>query len=96
MGTRGIDRGAFRHDGPLARYWWAWTLVAAGLYSGMGFMFVAGYEWPLHDTLFLAETALVVVLGAGAKAAVVFFAGVAICWSLTAALRRVPAARTIV
>ena len=31
IGARGLERSAFRADGPFAKRWWAWML--AGLFS---------------------------------------------------------------
>ena len=46
--------------------------------------------------IWLQYAVLRVDLGPGAKASIVFFGGLAICWALTAALRRIPAVRKVI
>ena len=142
VGSRGLKRGAFRSDGPFAKYWWAWVLAGAGSYAGLTWIFTAAPQSPLVRYVFLAEMALMVMaltavfvrfgrrsvrilnslsvnsygiylvhylviiwlqyavlrtqMGAGAKAAIVFFGGLALCWGSIAALRRIPVVRKIV
>ena len=141
-GARGIDRGAFRAEGHMAKYWWIWGFLALVAVSAIAFPFMTGRELPLERYVVLAETTLVVMalmsvfarlarksvpvfsslsansygiyivhyavivwlqyailrieLNAWLKAVIVFIEGVAICWSLVAGVRRIPAIRKIV
>lgn len=61
MGARGLERGAFRRDGALAKYWWAWALAAAGAYAGLSWIFTAAPTSPWVRYIFLAEMALMVM-----------------------------------
>lgn len=134
MGARGLERSALRRGGPLAKYWWAWTLAGAASYAGLSWIFTSAPTSAWIRYIFLAEMALMVMaltalfvrfagkpnrilsnlsansygiyllhylviiwlqyailrvdLAVGWKAAIVFFGGLAICWSATAALRR--------
>lgn len=142
VGSRGLERSAFRRDGHLAKYWWAWTLAGAGAYTGLSWIFTAAPTSAWIRYIFLAEMALMVMaltalfvrfaqrpkrilnslsansygiylvhylviiwlqyailrvdLVAGWKAAIVFFGGLAVCWGLTAAVRRIPAVRKLI
>ena len=142
MGGRGIERGAFRVEGPLAKYWWVWGLLALVAVFAIAFPFMTGRELPLETYVVLAETMLIAValisvfvrfarksvpvlgslssnsygiyivhyaviiwlqyailrieLNAWHKVAIVFIGGVAICWSLVAGVKRIPAIRKIV
>jgi len=60
LGSRGLTRSAFRSDGPLARYCWAWVLAGAGSYAGLTWIFTAAPQSPLVRYVFLAEMALMV------------------------------------
>ena len=139
VGSRGLERSAFRRDGSLAKFWWAWALAGAGAYAGLSWIFTDAPTSPWVRYVFLAEMALMVMalvavfvrfarrsvraldslsansygiyllhylviiwlqyavlrlkLAAGWKAGIVFFGGLAICWIVTAALRRIPAVR---
>jgi peptidoglycan/LPS O-acetylase OafA/YrhL len=142
IGSRGLERSAFRPDGALARYWWAWVLAGAASYAGLTWIFTAAPQSPWVRYVFLAEMALMIMalaalfvrfarrslrpldnlssssygiyllhyvaviwlqyallrvnLSAGLKATIVFFAGLALCWSAVAALRRIPAVRRVI
>jgi len=142
LGSRGLQRSAFRSDGPIAKYWWAWVFAGAASYAGLTWIFTANPTSPWVRYIFLAEMALMVmalvavfvrfgqrsvrilksigrnsygmylihylviiwlqyaVLRAsfpvGVKFAIVFVGGIAICWGLTAALRRIPLVRKII
>jgi peptidoglycan/LPS O-acetylase OafA/YrhL len=142
VGARGLERGAFRSDGPFAKYWWAWLLGGAGSYGILTWIYSSNPATPWAKYIFLIEAALVVlgltalflrlfrkrsrVLGSfsansygvylihyvviiwfqyavlrtpwslGAKFAFVFCGGVAACWAITAAVRRIPAVRKII
>ena len=139
IGSRGLERSAFRGDGSFAKYWWAWVLAGAGSYAGLTWIFTAAPTSPWVRYVFLAEMVLMVMaltavfvrfarrsvrvlnslsansygiylvhylviiwlqyavlrlkLAAGWKAGIVFFGGLAICWIVIAALRRIPAVR---
>lgn len=142
LGSRGLEKGAFRSDGNLAKYWWAWALAAAGSYAGLSWIFTAAPTSFWLRYIFLAEMALMVMgltalfvrfaskgnrvlnnlsknshgiyllhylviiwlqyavlrvdLAAGWKATIVFFGGLAICWIVTASLRRIPLVRKVI
>jgi peptidoglycan/LPS O-acetylase OafA/YrhL len=142
LGSRGLERGALRSDGPIAKTWWAWVLAGAASYAGLTWIFTGAPTSPLVRYVFLAEMALMVMaltalfvrfarrsvrvlnslsansygiylihylvviwlqyavlrvgISAGAKFAIVFFGGLAICWGSIAALRRIPAVRRII
>jgi len=142
IGARGLERGAFRADGPFARRWWAWLLAALLSYTGLALVFESAPQSPLGKYLFVVEMALVVLgltsvfvrfarrrvpvldslsansygiylihylvviwmqyallridLPAIAKAAIVFFGGLAFCWGSIAALRRIRAVAKII
>jgi peptidoglycan/LPS O-acetylase OafA/YrhL len=62
VGARGLNRGAFRSDGPFARYWWAWLLAGAGSYGFLTWIFSSpdlASKWGMY--VFLVEAALVVL-----------------------------------
>jgi len=61
IGSRRLDRGAFRSDGPIAKYWWAWVLAGAASYAGLTWIFTANPTSPLVRYVFLAEMALMVM-----------------------------------
>ena len=142
LGSRGLNRSAFRSDGPIAKTWWAWVLAGAASYAGLTWIFTAAPTSPWVRYVFLAEMALMVMaltavfvrfgwrsvrvlnslssssygiylvhypviiwlqyavlrtgMSAGAKFAIVFCGGVAACWAITAAIRRIPAVRKII
>ena len=142
LGSRGLTRSAFRGDGPLARYWWAWVLAGAASYAGLTWIFTANPTSPWVRYIFLGEMALMVMaltalfvrfagrgnrilnslsrssygiyivhylviiwlqyavlrvnLVVGAKFAIVFFGGLALCWGSIAALRRIRAVAKII
>jgi peptidoglycan/LPS O-acetylase OafA/YrhL len=61
IGARGLTRGAFRSDGALAQYWWAWVLAGAGSYAGLTWIFTAAPTSPFVRYVFLAEMALMIM-----------------------------------
>jgi len=61
LGSRGLDRGAFRSDGPIAKYWWAWVLAGAASYAGLTWIFTSNPTSPFVRYIFLAEMALMVM-----------------------------------
>jgi peptidoglycan/LPS O-acetylase OafA/YrhL len=142
VGSRGLERGAFRSDGPFAKYWWAWLLAGAGSYGILTWVYSSDVASSLSVYVFLIEAALVVLgltalflrvfrkpvrvldnlsrnsygmylihylvilwlqyavlrtsLHVGVKFAIVFCGGVALCWAITAALRRIGLVRKVV
>ena len=60
-GVQGFDRSAFRADGPVAKYWWVWVLLAFAAVFAVAFPFMTSLTLPLEPYVFLAETALVVM-----------------------------------
>jgi len=60
LGSRGLDRSAFRSDGPIAKYWWAWVLAGAASYAGLTWIFTANPTSPFVRYVFLAEMVLMV------------------------------------
>jgi glucan biosynthesis protein C len=142
VGARGLERSAFRVDGPFAKRWWAWLLAWLLSYGGLTLAFLSAPQSPLARYIFIVEMALAVLgltavfvrfaqrhvpvldslsansygiyiihylvviwlqyallridLPAVVKGAIVFFGGLALCWGLIAALRRIrPVARII-
>jgi peptidoglycan/LPS O-acetylase OafA/YrhL len=135
IGARGLERSAFRPDGPFAKRWWAWLLAWLLSYGGLTLAFVMAPQSPMAMYIFIVEMALAVLglsavfvrfarrpvpildslsansygiyiihylvviwlqyallpidLPAIAKGAIVFFGGLALCWGLVAALRRI-------
>jgi len=135
IGARGLERSAFRADGPFAKRWWAWMLAGLLSYGALAVAFVSAPQSPLSRYIFVVEMALVVLgltsvfvrfarrhvpildslsansygiyllhylvviwlqyavlrieLPAVTKGAIVFLAGLALCWGSTAALRRI-------
>jgi len=62
VGARGLERGAFRSDGPFATYWWAWLLAAVGSYGVLTWIFSSPELSPRFGVyVFLIEAALVVL-----------------------------------
>jgi len=61
VGSRGLERGAFRSDGPFAKYWWAWVLAGAGSYGILTWVFSLDLASSLEVYVFLIEAALVVL-----------------------------------
>jgi len=62
IGARGLEKGAFRSDGPFAKYWWAWLLGAAGSYGILTWVFSApDLSSRFGVYVFLIEAALVVI-----------------------------------
>jgi len=61
VGARGLDRSAFRSDGPFAKYWWAWLLAGAGSYGILSWVFSSSLSATLGVYVFLIEAALVVL-----------------------------------
>lgn len=61
LGARGLTRSAFRSDGLLAKYWWAWVLAGAASYAGLTWIFTANPTSPFVRYIFLAEMALMVI-----------------------------------
>jgi len=61
LGSRGLERGAFRRDGPIAKCWWAWVLAGIGSYAALSWVFTSHPTSPLLVYVFLAEVALVVM-----------------------------------
>jgi peptidoglycan/LPS O-acetylase OafA/YrhL len=62
VGARGLNRGAFRSDGPFAKHWWAWLLAGAGSYGFLTWIFSSpdlASKWGVY--VFLIEAALVVL-----------------------------------
>jgi membrane-bound acyltransferase YfiQ involved in biofilm formation len=142
IGARGLERGAFRVDGPFAKRWWAWLLAWLLSYAGLTLAFVSAPQAPLARYIFVLEMALAVLgltavfvrfaqrhvpildslsansygiyiihylvviwlqyallridLPAVVKGAIVFFGGLALCWGLIAALRRIRAVARII
>jgi len=142
IGARGLERGAFRADGPFAKRWWAWLLAWLLSYVALTLAFVSAPQSPLARYIFVVEMALAVLgltavfvrfarrhvpvldslsansygiyiihypvviwlqyavlridLPAVVKGAVVFFGGLALCWGLIAALRRIRAVARII
>ena len=142
IGARGLERSAFRADGPFAKRWWAWLLAWLLSYGGLTLAFVLAPQSPLVWYIFVVEMALAVLgltavfvrfarrhvpildslsansygiyiihylvviwlqyavlridLPAVVKGAIVFFGGLALCWGLMAALRRIGAVARII
>ena len=142
IGARGLERGAFRADGPFAKRWWAWLLAGLVSYGGLALAFELAPQSPLLTYILVVEMALLVLsltsvfvrfarrrvpildslsansygiyiihylvmiwlqyavlrtdLPAVAKAAIVFFGGLALCWGSIAALRRIRAVARII
>ncbi len=142
IGARGLERSAFRADGPFAKRWWAWLLAWLLSYAGLTLAFVLAPQSPLAKYIFVVEMALAVLglttvfvrfarrhvpvldslsansygiyiihylvviwlqyavlridLPAVVKGAIVFFGGLALCWGLIAALRRIRAVARII
>jgi len=142
LGARGLERGAFRADGPFTKRWWAWLLAGLLSYSGLALVYQSAPQSPLARYVFIVEMALVVLgltsvfvrfaqrrvpvldslsansygiyiihylvmiwlqyavlridLPAIAKASIVFFYGLALCWGSIAALRRIRAVARII
>jgi glucan biosynthesis protein C len=142
IGARGLERSAFRADGPFAKRWWAWLLAWLLSYAGLTLAFVSAPQSPLTRYLFVVEMALAVLgltavfvrfarrhvpvldslsansygiyiihylvviwlqyavlridLPAVVKGAIVFFGGLALCWVLIAALRRIRAVARVI
>jgi peptidoglycan/LPS O-acetylase OafA/YrhL len=142
IGARGLERGAFRADGPFAKRWWAWLLAGLLSYGALALAFGSAPQSALARYIFVLEMALVVLgltsvfvrfarrhvpvldslsansygiyiihylvmiwlqyavlridLPAVAKAAIVFFGGLALCWGSIAALRRIRAVARII
>ena len=61
IGARGLERGAFRADGPFAKRWWAWMLAGLFSYVGLSAIFVSAPQSPLVTPIFILEMALVVL-----------------------------------
>lgn len=61
LGARGLTRSAFRSDGLLAKYWWAWVLAGAASYAGLTWIFTSNPTSPFVRYIFLAEMALMVI-----------------------------------
>jgi len=61
VGARGLERGAFRSDGPFAKHWWAWLLGGAGSYAVLAWIYSANPASPWAKYVFLIEAALVVL-----------------------------------
>jgi len=61
VGARGLERGAFRSDGPFVKHWWAWLLAAAGSYGVLTWIYSAAPQSPWAKYVFLIEAALVVL-----------------------------------
>jgi len=142
IGARGLERSAFRADGPFAKRWWAWLLAWLLSYGGLTLAFLSAPQSPLARYIFIVEMALAVLgltavfvrfarrhvpvldslsansygiyiihylvviwlqyavlridLPAVVKGAIVFFGGLALCWGLIAALRRIRAVARII
>ena len=61
IGARGLERGAFRADGPFAKRWWAWMLAGLFSYAGLSAIFVSAPQSPLVTPIFILEMALAVL-----------------------------------
>jgi len=61
VGARGLERGAFRPDGPFVKYWWAWLLAGAGSYGVLTWIFSSELAASLGVYAFLIEATLVVL-----------------------------------
>ena len=61
IGSRGLERSAFRSDGSLAKYWWLWVLAGAGSCAGLTWIFTAAPASPFVRYVFLAEMALMIM-----------------------------------
>jgi len=61
IGARGLERGAFRADGPFAKRWWAWVLAGLLSYGGLALAFVLVPQSPLLRYIFVVEMALLVL-----------------------------------
>jgi peptidoglycan/LPS O-acetylase OafA/YrhL len=142
IGARGLERSAFRADGPFAKRWWVWLLAWLLSYGGLTLAFVLAPQSPLARYIFVVEMALAVLsltavfvrfarrhvpildslsansygiyiihylvviwlqyavlridLPAVVKGAIVFLGGLALCWGLIAALRRIRAVARII
>jgi len=142
IGARGLERGAFRADGPFAKRWWAWLLAGLLSYGALALAFVLAPQAALARYILVVEMALLVLsltsvfvrfarrrvpildslsansygiylihylvviwlqyavlridLPAVAKAAIVFFGGLALCWGSIAALRRIRAVASVI
>jgi len=61
VGARGLEKGAFRSDGPFAKYWWAWLLGGLGSYGILTWVFSSSLSQSLGVYVFLIEAALVIL-----------------------------------
>ena len=61
VGARGLGEGAFRSEGPFAKYWWAWLLGGIGSYGLLSWIFVSEWAGTLGVYAFLIEAALVIL-----------------------------------
>jgi glucan biosynthesis protein C len=61
IGARGLERGAFRGDGPFAKRWWAWMLAGLLSYAALALAFVLAPQSALARYLLVVEMALVVL-----------------------------------
>ena len=62
VGARGLNRGAFRSDGPFTNYWWAWLLAGAGSYGVLTWIYSSpDLSSRFGVYVFLIEAALVVI-----------------------------------
>jgi peptidoglycan/LPS O-acetylase OafA/YrhL len=61
VGARGLERSAFRADGPFAKRWWAWLLAWLLSYGGLTLAFLSAPQSPLARYIFIVEMALAVL-----------------------------------
>ena len=61
VGARGLQKGAFRSDGPFAKFWWAWLLGGVGAYGILTWVFSSSLSDTLGVYVFLIEAALVIL-----------------------------------
>jgi peptidoglycan/LPS O-acetylase OafA/YrhL len=61
VGARGLERGAFRADGPFAKRWWAWLLAGLLSYMALAGAFVVAPQSPVAKYILIIEMALLVL-----------------------------------
>lgn len=61
VGARGLAKSAFRSDGPLVTYWWAWLLAGAGSYGALTWIYSSAPTSPWGKYVFLVEMGLVIL-----------------------------------
>lgn len=61
IGARGLERGAFRADGPFAKRWWVWMFTGLLSYAGLASIFLIAPQSPLVSLMFILEMARIVL-----------------------------------